>query len=118
MPNAPILRRKRPIPVYPETKPLRSTNLPKTSISRNVLTLPVKRARPTELEPYVNPYCRDPAQVMELKQFVSFGCGACLHHRLRLDRSGFHCTDHNPLWPDGTNETCRGFIRRHKQKQR
>jgi hypothetical protein len=119
MTSIPVIRRKRPLRVYPESNPPRPVSNNKPLTARNVLTLPVRRRIPAiEQEPYINPYCRDPAKVLELKQFVEFGCGACHRHRLKLDRSGFHCAAGIALWPDGTNKTCSSFIRRTKQKDR
>ena len=57
----------------------------------------------------------DPARVLERREFVGFGCGACQHHQRKPDRSGYHCDLGIGLWPDGTNKTCRRFIR-HKRK--
>lgn len=81
-----------------------------------VMGLPAKRGKvipihPAEDEPYINPY-RDPSKVLERKQFIEFGCGACHFHQRKLDRSAFHCTAGISLWPDGTNKTCRWYKRR------
>ncbi len=60
----------------------------------------------------------DPARVLERREFIGFGCGACKHHRRKSDRSAFHCDIDIGLWPEGTNKTCRRFSRRRKTDER
>lgn len=114
MTSIPVFRRKRPLHVHPENNPPRPVITSKPVTARNVLRLPVKEVPAVEQEPYINPYCRDPAKILEFKQFIQFGCGACHHHRLKPDRSSYGCAAGIALWPDGTNRTCSSFIRKTK----
>ena len=54
----------------------------------------------------------DPSKWVERKEFLEVGCGGCVCHKPRPDRSEFHCIAEQPLWPDGTNSTCRFFSKR------
>lgn len=110
MKRIPITVRKRPVRAHSNSDPPR----PRSPVARVVLKLPIKRP-PTEAnDDYVSPY-QDPAKVLEQKQFIEFGCGACRHHRLKADQSGYHCSAGVKLWPDATNKTCAAFMRRVKR---
>ncbi|GEM_PF-2723890 len=98
---------------------LPSTSDPPCSNASPSSGLPARQGRvipiqsPEDDGPYINPY-RDPSKVLERKQFIEFGCGACHFHQRKRDRSAFHCAVGISLWPDGTNKTCRSFMRRRK----
>jgi hypothetical protein len=115
MKNIPVILRKRPARAHSNSDPPRV----KSPAGRVVLGLPVRKVPvvSAEQEVYVSPY-QDPAKVLEHKQFIGFGCGACQHHRLKLDRRGYHCAASVKLWPEGTDKTCAAFMRRVKQPGR
>lgn len=54
----------------------------------------------------------DPAVYVERKEFLELGCGACVMHKPKPDRSEFHCLAECRQWPDATNRTCRFFANR------
>jgi hypothetical protein len=82
--------------------------------ARPLLTLPLKRGKVVVI-PCAERRAReydDPARVLERRQFSEDGCGACWHHRRRVDGSGHYCDLGVRLWPDATSKTCRWFVQR------
>lgn len=132
MKNALVTTRKRFLRSPPTSDPPPSTPSPNASEngSRSTLTMP-NGARPAGVPSagavplkrshvvpiYPTKQYENPAKVLEHKQFIEFGCGACHNHQLKRDRSGFYCVVGMSLWPDGTNKTCRWFLRRRKNRQ-
>lgn len=92
----------------------------KTPLGAPVSALPLKRGRVIPLPSTALDASEygDPADVLERRQFIGFGCGACQHHRRKPDLSAFHCDIGIGLWPEGTNKTCRRFSRRRKTDER
>ena len=90
----------------------------KNVLNATVTATPQRRGRIVPIhsaDRYAADY-RDPARVLERRQFIEFGCGACQHHQRKPDLSAYHCDMEIRLWPDGTNKTCRGFVRRRKTR--
>ena len=90
----------------------------KNVLSAAVAPTPQRRGRIVPIrsaDRYAADY-RDPARVLERRQFIEFGCGACQHHQRKPDLSAHHCDIEIRLWPDGTNRTCRAFTRRRKTR--
>lgn len=101
------------------TRRVRAAEVDPTSkvvLNTAVAAIPLRRGRIVPIrsaERYVVEY-GDPARALERREFIEFGCGACQHHQRRPDLSAYHCDLGMGLWPDGTNKTCRRFMRRKK----
>jgi hypothetical protein len=95
--------------VDPTSKQVVSAAMPAMPLRRTRVVPILSADRPAE-------DYRDPARVLERRQFIEFGCGACQHHQRKPDLSAYHCAIGIRQWPDGTNSSCRGFIRRSKTR--
>lgn len=58
---------------------------------------------------------KNPLYALIRKQFYTGGCGHCVHHRLRPDRKKHHCADGWEQWPNGTQKSCRGFVKKKRE---
>jgi len=56
----------------------------------------------------------DPSKVCENKEIFESTCVACRLHKLKPDRSGYHCLDNQPIYPNGTDKSCKMFSSKRK----
>lgn len=59
-------------------------------------------------------YKLTPQQIMERKEFFTFGCGACGNHVLGKNRSAYVCRLDVKGHPDMNELNCKFFVKRHK----